>query len=293
MFGYVLPRRDRLSEEGQMRYRAAYCGLCRCLKQRYGFWARFLVNYDMTFLYFLLARGEAKPACACFCPARCVKTKQCLPVDEAMEYAADLTVLLSYWKLRDAKRDGGFWKRRSMELMMAFYSRAYRKAKNRRPEADRGFAEKLEKLNALEQAKCASIDRSADAFASLLRNCTQPLTDETERRITEHLLYHVGRYLYLVDALEDLPKDVKSDSYNPLRYRYTLENGCLSPEDKASLLESVEGSISMAASALELLSHLPDREILENMIYYGFPAVLYSVAEGSFRKRGRQHERSL
>ncbi len=31
MFGYVLPRRDRLSEEQQARYRAAYCGLCRCL----------------------------------------------------------------------------------------------------------------------------------------------------------------------------------------------------------------------------------------------------------------------
>ena len=51
MFGYVLPRRDRLSEEAQARYHAAYCGLCRALKLEYGFAARFLVNYDMTFLY--------------------------------------------------------------------------------------------------------------------------------------------------------------------------------------------------------------------------------------------------
>ncbi len=293
MFGYVLPRRDKLSQEAQDRYRAAYCGLCRCLQQRYGFRARFLVNYDMTFLYFLLARGEAKPACACFCPARCVKKKQCLPADGTMEYAADLTVLLSYWKLRDAKGDGHFWKRRGADLGMVFYRRAYKKAKARRPAADRLFAEKLERLDALEQAKCASIDRSADAFAGLLRHCTEPLTDEKERRITELLLYHVGRYLYLVDALEDLPKDVASDSYNPLRYRYELENGCLSAEDKASLLDSIEGSISMAASALELLPSLPDRALLENMIYYGFPAVLYSVAEGSFRKRGKRHEGSL
>mgnify|MGYP005925186985 CR=1 FL=1 len=78
MFGYVLPRRDRLSEEAQARYHAAYCGLCRALKLEYGFAARFLVNYDMTFLYFLLregdlacpgaasarlGRGAARPAC--------------------------------------------------------------------------------------------------------------------------------------------------------------------------------------------------------------------------------------
>ena len=77
MFGYVLPRRDRLSEEAQVRYHAAYCGLCRALKLEYCFAAWFLVNYDMTFLYFLLregvpacpaasarpGRGAARPAC--------------------------------------------------------------------------------------------------------------------------------------------------------------------------------------------------------------------------------------
>ena len=97
MFGYVLPRRDRLSEEAQARYHAAYCGLCRALKLEYGFAARFLVNYDMTFLYFLLREGD--PACPgrCFCPARPWCRKACLPEDGAMRYAADLSVLLSWW----------------------------------------------------------------------------------------------------------------------------------------------------------------------------------------------------
>ena len=104
MFGYVLPRRDRLSEEAQVRYHAAYCGLCRALKLEYGFAARFLVNYDMTFLYFLLREGV--PACPgrCFCPARPWCRKACLPEDGAMRYAADLSVLLSWWKLLDARR---------------------------------------------------------------------------------------------------------------------------------------------------------------------------------------------
>ena len=78
MFGYVLPRKDKLSEEDFARYRAAYCGLCRSLKRNYGFHARFLVNYDMTFLYFLLKGGEKAPAERCFCPARIVCRKDCL-----------------------------------------------------------------------------------------------------------------------------------------------------------------------------------------------------------------------
>ena len=46
MFGYVRPRRDQLAEADLDAYQAAYCGLCRALGKRYGFFARFLVNYD-------------------------------------------------------------------------------------------------------------------------------------------------------------------------------------------------------------------------------------------------------
>ena len=61
MFGYVLPRRDRLSEEAQVRYHAAYCGLCRALKLEYGFAARFLVNRGAASAR--PGRGAARPAC--------------------------------------------------------------------------------------------------------------------------------------------------------------------------------------------------------------------------------------
>ena len=109
----------------------------------------------------------------------------------------------------------------------------------------------------------------------------------------ELLLYHVGRYLYLTDALEDLPKDLKQDHYNPLRYRYSLQDGVLSKEAKAQLLDTIDASISMAASAFELLEAREDRVILDNIIYYGLPAVLHSVAQGTFRKRGKRNEGSL
>lgn len=283
MFGYVLPRRDRLSDAAQARYRAAYCGLCRCLKKRYGFHARFLVNYDMTFLFLLLTDGaqEAQP---CFCPARPWCKKPCVPDDAAMRYAADLTVLLSYWKLRDAYWDG---RRLTAGAGLAFYRRAYRKAAARQPEADGAFAEHLAALRRLEEGKCASIDRAADAFASLLRVCASFAEDEARRRTLELLLYHVGRYLYLTDALEDLPHDLRRGNYNPLRYRYALQDGALTQADRAAFTDTVEASIDMAASALALLP-TREEEVLHNIIYEGLPAVLHSVAAGTFRKRGQK-----
>lgn len=158
----------------------------------------------------------------------------------------------------------------------------------RHPEADRLFGEKLELLHGLEEAHCASIDRTADAFASLLKGCADFFPEEKERRAAELLLYHVGRFLYLADALDDLPKDAKSGSYNPLIYRYCLKDGALPPEDKAQLLETMDASIGLAASALELLPPRTDGAILTNIIYYGLPAVLHSVAEGTFCKRSKK-----
>ena len=289
MFGYVLPRRDRLSEEAQVRYHAAYCGLCRALKLEYGFAARFLVNYDMTFLYFLLREGD--PACPerCFCPARPWCRKACLPEDGAMRYAADLSVLLSWWKLLDARRDSRGPRRLAAKAALLLYRRSYRRASARHPALDAAFGTELARLQALEDEKSPSIDRTADAFASLLRDCAAHY-DGRERRPEQLLLYHVGRYLYLADALEDLPRDVRAGAYNPLRYRYGADGGTLDPADRAQLLETIDASISMACSAMELLDGRRDRELLSNILYFGLPAVLHAVAEGTFRKAGKRRK---
>ena len=292
MFGYVIPRKDKLTEAQQARYRAAYCGLCRGLKLRYGFRARFLVNYDMTFLYLLLQRQTGRETQRCFCPANPFCKKNCLPADEAMDYAADMSVLLSYQKLADSIQDGGFFSALGARLAKLLLRRVYAKAAGRRGEEDQAFRSCLQRLGQLERENCASIDRAADAFASILKVCAGAAAPE-ERRPMELLLYHVGRYLYLTDALEDLPRDLKKNRYNPLRYRYCVEDGHLRAEDKQQLMDSIDASISMAASAFELLETGENTELLDNIIYYGLPAVLHSVAQGTFRKRGKKYERSL
>ena len=176
---------------------------------------------------------------------------------------------------------------------LLLYRRAYRRAAKRQPECDRVFSERLSALHVLEQARCASLDRPADAFASLLRACAGFVPEGSRRRTLELLLYHVGRYLYLTDALEDLPKDLRRNGYNPLRWRYELQDGSLSEADRKALLETIDASIALAASALELLPITQNSELLHNIIYDGLPAVLHSVAAGTFRKRGNTNERPV
>ncbi len=283
MFGYILPYRKKLSDQALAQYRADYCGLCRCLGKRYGFFARFLVSYDITFLYALLAAARLEgPVKACYCPANPFCRKRCREEDETMAYAADVSVIVSVWKLRDERADGGFWRRWVAGLLLRGLRGAERAANRRLPEFSRCVERQMARLRALEQARCASADRAADTFGALLQGCAAG--DERTRRVLGQILYHVGRYLYLVDALDDLAKDVKTGNYNPLRYRYALSGGALRAEDKEEFLQSVDYSVGMAASALELLDCQSHRELLENIIYDGMPLVLKSVAAGLFRK---------
>ena len=54
MFGFLKADRELLTPEQDARYRAAYCGLCRNLRSRYGQAAGFTLNYDLCFLVLLL-----------------------------------------------------------------------------------------------------------------------------------------------------------------------------------------------------------------------------------------------
>jgi len=285
MFGYVRPRIEELKVRENAHYRAAYCGLCRCLGKRYGMSSRFLVNYDITFLYLLLAGLEEPLAYqSCFCPANPFLGKKCVPITPAMEYAADVCVILCVLSLEDARRDARGFKRVPPAAAHLIFRRAYHKAKARQPGFAAMAAEQLALLGRLETEHCKSMDRVADAFASLLSHCADSMLSG-EKRPIQQLLYHVGRFLYLTDALDDLAKDMKSGNYNPLLYRFSCEAGKLSPEDRTYVRESILQSVAMARAALSLCELRSNLTILENITFLGLPAVLCAVEQGVFQAR--------
>ena len=123
------------------------------------------------------------------------------------------------------------------------------------------------------------MDRAADAFAALLAGAAEEEPDPVRRRVLEQLLYHLGRWIYLVDAADDLKKDVKSGSYNPLVYRFHAEGGTLTAEVRAM------------AAAFELADFGPWRAIIESVVYEGLYAVGAAVLNGTFHKGRRRKQR--
>ena len=105
MFGYVRPSDRRLSEQEREAFRAAYCGLCHALGKRYGLAGRMILNYDLTFLAMVLSDGAGRTECR-RCAIHPVKGCPCAEGDPALNTAADVSVILTYWQLRDGVAAG-------------------------------------------------------------------------------------------------------------------------------------------------------------------------------------------
>ena len=157
--------------------------------------------------------------------------------------------------------------------------------------AQEEYQQAREELARLEGERCPSMDRAADAFAALLAGAAEEEPDPVRRRVLEQLLYHLGRWIYLVDAADDLKKDVKSGSYNPLVYRFHAEGGTLTAEDRAALAATLDSSVRTMAAAFELADFGPWRAIIESVVYEGLYAVGAAVLNGTFRKGHRRKQR--
>ena len=287
MYGYIRPLKAELKVREFEAYHAMYCGLCRTLGRRYGLAARFLVSYDLTFLCCLLDGAEETwPRERCRCPANPFCRRDCTGQTTAQEQAADITVLLGWQKLRDAAADERGPKRLLARIGAALLRRDYRRAAARQPELAARIETSLARLSALEQARSDSLDETADAFAQILAACAGFLP-ESERRAGEQLLYHVGRFIYLTDALEDAPEDQRRGRYNPALYRYQAQDTGLREADRLSLMQTIDASVSLAAAAMELLPLRAGRGIVANIVYLGMPGVLRAVAAGTFRNKNR------
>lgn len=293
MFGYVRPAPDRLTEADRERFQGVYCGMCHALKRRCGQLSRLILNYDLAFLAILLSPGAP---CACedrACPVHPLKKRPCQVPNAALDTAADYSVILSWWQLRDGVADHGFWAGLQYRLAARLLRRAYRRAQARQPEFDRSTREQLEELSRLEREGCTSIDRPADTFARLLAGAAEGVEDTVRRRVLQQMLYHLGRWIYLVDAADDLKKDLKTGSYNPLPLRFAQENGTLTETGRQELAATLDQSIRMMAAAFELADFGVWSNIIRSTVYEGLYVVGHAVLDGTFRRRVREKDNPI
>ena len=289
MFGYVRPPQD-LPEEELKRFGRAYCGLCHALGERYGTAARFILNYDFTFLAILLSEKEEGPIHPGRCAAHPVHGRERLESSPALALAADESVILAYWQARDGVEDHDRFHGLKYRGASAVLERAYRKAAKARPEFDVSTRCQLNRLAELEQENCPSMDRAADTFAVLLQGAAQAVNEPVRRRVLEQIFYHLGRWVYLVDAADDLKKDAASGNYNPVALRYGLTDGVWTEEARQSFAATLDHSIHMMATAFELWDFGVWTPVLETTLYTGLFRVGKAVLDGTFRGGGNKRE---
>lgn len=260
MFGYVTINKSELKVRELDIYQSFYCGLCEAIQKRHGFWARFSVNYDFTFLALLLS--------SLYEPAGSVRAKRCLahPLhkrgvasDPCLAYSSDMNVFLSYLKCLDDWRDEH--KIGSGVYALILY-REIRKIRARYPHKTEQILRCMRRLALYERSKSADLDAVSGCFGELMRYLFAVRKDAWTKSLGD-VGFYLGKFIYLMDAYEDLEQDKKSGSYNLLR---ALEKRADFEDYMKRALVSMMAECSRAFEYLPIVENV---ELLRNILYSG------------------------
>jgi len=271
MFGYIMPEKPELKIKEFDIYRAYYCGVCKSIGKRHGQIKRMTLTYDAAFLAILLSSimnietKLVKERCMVH-PAK----KSFVTYNEIIDYSSDINIILAYNNIKDKWKDD---KSKAALLGMAGLKKAYKKLTLKYPDKCAVINEKLEELAVLEKNKCDSIDAAAEPFAKLMEEVLdyEKLDDKT-RKILRWMGYNLGKWIYLIDAFDDLEDDIKSSSYNPLLTHFKYNGNSVfdfKNEIKAQTEFTLLYCLGQTSKAFELLDISENKGILENIVYLG------------------------
>lgn len=278
MFGYITPLKDELKVRELELFKSYYCGLCMHIKKNFGNLPRMCLNYDMTFLALIFDSLSTKHISIAkqHCLVHPLKKRPMILENQALSYAASMNVALVYYKLLDDVTDDKSLKSKALSQCLASYQSKFSpdiKQLNHVIEIN------LKLLYTLEQTQNFScLDEICAPFslivAHIFKAYPYPLEDDS-LELRNNLFdfgYALGKWIYLIDALDDLKKDMAKNKFNPLHYLYNKE--CLPYEDfLPQIKDTVEFTIlNCGYSCSEYLNVLPihrHHDILNNIIYLG------------------------
>ena len=257
MFGYVRPNLADMTAEEQARYRAHYCGLCRAIGMRHGQMARMALTFDLTYLTIFLG--------SLYEPEETGGEGRCLPHpmkqrawtrSRITDYAADMTIALTYHKLLDDWQDD---KNLASKGAASWLKKAYVRVSEAYPRQCRTIERTLRDLAEVEKRCDPSPDAAARCFGELMAELFV-MEEDYWAHALRAFGYSLGRYIYLLDATCDYDKDAKKGGYNPV---ILMDK---QPEDMRDTLELLLGD---ASAAFEKLPLIQDENILRNILYSG------------------------
>lgn len=298
MFGYVTPLKDELKVRELECFKSYYCGLCMHIKRDFGSLPRMVLNYDMTFLALLFDSLSSKHVHTKMkhCLIHPLKKRPMVLDNLALTYAASMNVSLVYFKLLDDAEDDKSFKGKALATSLKPYQQKFPVEIQK---VNTLIEENLKRLYTLEQNKdFYSIDEICDPFALVVAHIFKlypyPLEEDcqTLRDSLFHFGYALGKWIYMIDALDDLKKDMAKNKFNPLQVLYNKD--ALSYEDLLTKIKkTVEFTIlNCGYNCMDYLNQLPlhkHKDILTNIIHLGmmdkYTKIICHDCQGSCKER--------
>ncbi len=312
MLGYVKIDKGELKVREYEVYTGYYCGVCKSIGRRYGQLPRMVLSYDAAFLAILLASlsDESDTPVQEHCIAHPVIKKKTVIRNRAIDYAGDVMLILAWYKLADDAADEGKAYAKPVMLMM---KRIFRRLNSLYPELCSSVKCHLSALSALEREKCASIDMAAEAFSKIMEDIfteglravygseppqqKPPGADRSDYGIsgasgmqngpcgfaspgsdTRELLaragYHLGKWVYMIDAVDDIEENIESGAYNPLLFRFKFDAANETADEFRARIEpdlrfNLYHYLAMLSRCTDSLDIRKNAGIIENVIYFG------------------------
>lgn len=272
MFGYIVVNKNELKFKEYDQYHRYYCGLCQRLKALHGKKAQLSLSYDMTFLVMLLT-GLYEPAEAKGI-VRCVThplQKHEYLYNWCTDYVADMNIILSYYKCMDDYVDEKKLIRKLYGQLLFGKNNPLRRTYEKKITV---IAENMAALSKAEKEGSRDLDFLAGFFGNIMAELFAVKEDEWQDELGS-MGFFLGKYIYILDAFDDLDEDRKKGRFNPFLEKENLEEW---------VREILQTMAALAAKEFEKLPVLENVEILRNILYSG----IWSGYERVLKRRNKK-----
>ena len=144
-------------------------------------------------------------------------------------------------------------------------------------------------FQAVKSQYCGGGYGAADSTANMLAELSDYLLEEKKTEQTRALFYAIGKWIYLIDALDDYDKDVKKGAYNPFVLAYGAESRAKLVENNGSDLEFIFNSLFY--DIRENLTNTKlyfNRDLVDNVLLRGLPMMTKRITAGKGCKADKE-----
>lgn len=282
MFGYVYPFKPDLKIRHYNTFKSYYCSLCHEIKKNYGNIPRISINFDTTFMAILLDSfsNNKHSIEKKICIIHPVEKKLIVKNNSSINYASHITMILTHNKIIDDINDEN---NLFSKIVLPISNKYIKKLPNYLKNLNEVIFNQLNDLKNLEDSKKKlSIDEFSHPFGNVIKNIFEFYGKtnnfpENDLQYLKNLGYNLGKWIYIIDAFNDLEKDIKNNSFNPI---LNLEDTI--KKDEITITEfktQIKDKFSSLLTYINLkclenfqkLSLVKNYDLIENILQLGMP----------------------